>query len=287
MSGGPARLRPADLLRLAAAGLRSGPLRVALSAIGVAIGIGTMLAVVGISASSQAEVDRSLDELGTNLLTVAAGESLSGERASLPVESVGMVRRIGPVETVGSTAELAASVYRNDHVPPGQTSSVVVLAADLALVEAVGAEVAAGEWLTPATAAYPGVVLGAAAARRLDVPGPGVRVWLGGRWYPVVGVLRPVPLAPELDSAALVGWESARSYLAFDGHPGRIYVRVAESRVDAVYSVLGRTANPRAPQEVRVSRPSLALEAKDDIETVMRGLLLALGAIALRRTQRR
>jgi putative ABC transport system permease protein len=282
VSGRPARLRPADLIRLAASGLRSGPLRVCLSALGIAIGIGAMLAVVGISTSSRAELDRTLRRLGTNLLTVAPGETLSGDAAYLPAESVAMVGRIAPVESVGAVAALpTAAVYRTDRVPAGQTGSIAVLAAHLDLAGTVGAEVAAGAWLTPATATYPGVILGATAARRLDLPGVGVRVWLGGEWYTVVGVLRPVPLAPELDTAAMVGWESARSYLDFDGHPSTIYVRAVESQVGAVRSVLGRTANPRAPEEVRVSRPSDALAAKLATDTALRGLLLALGAVAL------
>jgi putative ABC transport system permease protein len=274
-------LGPADLLRLAAAGLRSGPLRVCLSALGIAIGIAAMLAVVGISASSRAELDRTLRRLGTNLLTVVPGETVSGGEAFLPPESVGMIGRIGPVESVSAIAELDASVYRNDRVPVGETGSIAVLAADLRLIGTVGAAVGAGSWLTPATATYPGVVLGATAARRLDLPRVGMRVWLGGEWYTVVGILDPVPLAPELDSAALVGWSSARSELGFDGHPSAVYVRAVESQVGAVWSVLGRTANPRAPNEVRVSRPSDALAAKQATDAALSGLLLALGAVAL------
>ncbi|MEJ3749641.1 ABC transporter permease [Actinomycetes bacterium KLBMP 9797] len=276
-----ARLNLADIVRLGAAGLRSRPLRVFLSALGIAIGIAAMLSVVGISTSSRAELDRTLDELGTNLLTVAPGEDRSGGEAVLPAESVAMVRRVDPVVAVSATATLDAAVYRNDHVPAGQTGSLVVLAADPGLLGAVGGTVRRGAWLNPATAEYPGVVLGATAARRLDVPDVGVRVWLGGRWYGVVGVLAPVPLAPELDSAALVGWASAETYLGFDGRPTTVYVRALENQVTAVRDVLARTANPAAPSEVRVSRPSDALAAQQAADSALNGLLLGLGAVAL------
>jgi putative ABC transport system permease protein len=277
----PARLGPADVARLGAAGLRARPLRVFLSALGVAIGIAAMLAVVGISTSSRAELDRTLDRLGTNLLTVAPGETRGGEPATLPIESTAMVGRIGPVESVSPTGTVEKAVYRNDRVPTGQTGSIAVLAAGPDLLATVRATTRHGTWLTPATATYPTVVLGATAARRLDLPGVGTRVWLGGEWFAVVGILAPVPLAEELDSAALVGWEAARRFLGFDGHPTRLYVRAAPTQVTAVRAVLGRTANPESPDEVAVSRPSDALAARQATDRALNGLLLGLGAVAL------
>ncbi|MFC6017961.1 ABC transporter permease [Plantactinospora solaniradicis] len=277
----PGRLGPVDLARLGATGLRTRPLRVVLSALGIAIGIAAMLAVVGISTSSRAELDRTLDRLGTNLLTVTPGKSRDGEPAALPEESVAMIDRVGPVESVGATGVVEASVYRSDLVPVGQSGGIEVLAAQPELLGTVGGSLRHGSWFTPATGSYPAVVLGAVAARRLDVPGVGVRVWLGGEWFAVVGILAPVPLAEELDSAALVGWRAAEAYLDFDGHPTRVYVRAAEDRVVAVRSVLGRTANPRSPDEVVVSRPSDALAARQATDAAMHGLLLGLGAVAL------
>ncbi|MGW3647831.1 ABC transporter permease [Streptomyces sp. NPDC000878] len=276
-----ARLRPADVVRLGGTGLRTRPLRVFLSALGIAIGVAAMVAVVGISGSGQAEVDRRLDALGTNLLRVAPGESLTGEQAKLPYEAVTMVRRIPPVEQVTATGAVDASVYRNERIAIGRTNSLTVLASDTDLLPAVGGEVRRGRWLDPATADYPAVVLGATAAQRLDVYTPGTRLWIGGRWFSLIGVLDPVPLAPELDSAALVGWQAARTYLRFDGHPSTVYVRAEDSQVTAVRSVLPATAYPEKPGEVRISRPSDALAAKEATESALTGLLLGLGGVAL------
>jgi len=277
----PGRLGPVDLARLGATGLRTRPLRVVLSALGIAIGIAAMLAVVGISTSSRAELDRTLDRLGTNLLTVAPGKDRGGELAVLPKESVSMIGRIGPVESVGATGAVQASVYRSHLVPKGQSGGIDVLAAQHELLGTVGGSVRYGSWFTPATGSYPAVVLGSVAARRLDVPRVGVRVWLGGEWFAVVGILAPVPLAGELNSAALVGWQTAETYLGFDGRPTRVYVRAHEEQVVAVRSVLGQTANPQAPSEVAVSRPSDALAARQATDAAMHGLLLGLGGVAL------
>jgi putative ABC transport system permease protein len=271
----------ADLVRVGLSGLRARPLRVVLAALGIAIGIAAMTAVVGISASSQAELRRTLDRLGTNLLTVGPGQKLFGDGdAALPVESVEMVARIGPVLSTSATGAVSARVYRTDHIPEAQSGSIAVTAAHLGLPDTVGADVATGSWLNGATARYPAVVLGSAAADRLGA-GVGQPVWLGGEWFTVVGILQPVPLAPELDSAALVGWDAAESYLDFDGHPTTIYTRAAETQVEAVQAVLAATANPEAPSEVVVSRPSDALVAGRAADDAFTGLLLGLGAVAL------
>ncbi|HET8683375.1 MAG TPA: ABC transporter permease, partial [Micromonosporaceae bacterium] len=273
----PARLGPAETLRIGACGLRAHPLRAVLAAAGVALGIAALVAVVGVAASSRAALDRELARLGTNLLTVEPGRTVLGDGARLPTESVRMAGRIAPMRSVSATGRVEASVYRNDHMPVGNTGGLAVLAVQTGLLGTVGGEVEVGRWLNGATAAYPATVLGARAARQLATHTPGTRVWLGEHWFSLVGILRPVPLAPELDNAALVGWASAQSYLGFDGHPTTLYCRPAPSQVEAIRSVLPATVNPRSPYEVRVSRPSDALAAERATIRTMDGLLLGLG----------
>ncbi|MBL7500043.1 ABC transporter permease [Frankia sp. CNm7] len=280
----PARLWPGDMVRVGAVGLRTRPLRAFLSALGIAIGIAAMVAVVGISSSSRADLDRALDALGTNLLTVAPGTTLTGEQARLPMAAEAMVGRIGPVESLSALGRLAdAKVYRTDRIPEAETNGIAAYAARADLLAAVGGELASGTWLNEATSGYPATVLGAVAAQRLGIghAGPDTRVLLGGDWYTVVGILEPAPLAPELDTAALVGWEVAESRAGFDGHPTTIYVRSEEAQVEAVRAVLGATANPEAPNEAEVSRPSDALAAQRAAGEAFTGLLLGLGAVAL------
>jgi putative ABC transport system permease protein len=143
--------------------------------------------------------------------------------------------------------------------------------------------VADGTWLNPATSRYPTVVLGATTAQRLGIgdASADIRVWLGGHWFTVIGILNPVPLAPELDTAALIGWHEAMTQLRFDGYPATIYTRIRDDAVTAVQTVLAATANPEHPYEVVVSRPSDALAAKQAADTTLTALLLGLGAVAL------
>jgi putative ABC transport system permease protein len=259
-------------------------LRVVLSALGIAIGIASMVAVVGISTSSRAKLDRLLDAVGTNLLTAGPGSTLFGDPAKLPEEAVAMVGRIGAVESVSAIGSVTdAKVYRSDKIPVTESGGIGTYAARTDLPGTAGATIAAGTWLNDATAGYPAVVLGATAADHLGIgePGPDRQIWLGGRWFTVVGVLDPVPLAHELDLGALIGWSAAQKYLDFDGRATTIYTRTNPDQVAAVRALLARTTNPAAPNEVDVSRPSDALAARAAANVTFTGLLLGLGAVAL------
>jgi putative ABC transport system permease protein len=278
------RLSPADVLRLGVYGLRARPLRVVLSALGIAIGIAAMVAVVGASTSSRAQLNSLLSSLGTNLLTVAPGSTLFGEQATLPDESVAMIGRIGQVESVSAIGLLGdAKVYRSNKIPAPQSGGIGAYVARTDLLETVGASVRSGTWLNAATARYPAVVLGAATADVLGIGAPSrdIQIWLGGRWFTVIGILDPVPLAPELDLGALIGWPAARRYLGVDGDITTVYTRTDPDAVEAVRSLLARTANPVFPNEVDVSRPSDALAAQAAVDKTFTGLLLGLGAVAL------
>jgi putative ABC transport system permease protein len=278
----PRRLRPRDLVAVGAGGLTTRRLRSALSALGVAIGIAAIVAVLGISESSKADLLAQLDRLGTNLLTVTPGRTFGGETATLPKQSVGMIRRIGPVlQTAAIAAVGDAAVYRNDRIPSEETGGLSVAAADLQLLRAVGGTLRDGVFLNAATARYPATVLGAAAAAQLGIDRAGSQVWLGGRWFTVVGILDPLTLAPELDRAALVGFPVAESLLGSDGSPSTVYLRADPAWVTDVQGVLAATANPEHPNEVEVSRPSDALAAQAAAKSALNSLLLGLGAVAL------
>ncbi|MFK3669074.1 ABC transporter permease [Leifsonia aquatica] len=275
------RLRANDLLRLATAGLRARPARAVLSALGIAIGIAAMIAVVGISASSQARLDQQLAVLGTNLLTATPGQSLFGADTKLPADTLPKVRRIDGVQRVSGTAELKANVFRSDVIDAAATGSLAVMAADPDLLDVTGAKLRAGRWLDAATGHYPAAVLGATAAQRLGIVSPGSQVWLGGQYFTVIGILQPVPLTPELDAAALVGMPVAAKLLGFDGSPTRVYERSTDASVASVRDLLGRTISPQAPDEVKVSRPSDALSAKKAADQAFTGMLVGLGSVAL------
>jgi putative ABC transport system permease protein len=278
------RLRITDLARVASLGLRTRKLRAGLSALGIAIGVAAIVAVLGLSSSSQAGLLAEIDRLGTNLLTVSNGQTLTGDTAELPKPAPGMIRRIGPVSTVEAVGALSKiNAYRSPYIPAVNTNAISVQAASLGLPAAVGTHVTRGRYLNPATATVPVAVLGAVAAQRLGIDRiyPGERIWVGGQWFYLAGILAPATLTPEIDTAVLVGFPAAAKYLGFDGHPSTIYLRAATDQVPAVQSVLAATANPEDPSQVTVSRPSDVLVARAKAKSALNGLFLGLGAVSL------
>jgi putative ABC transport system permease protein len=277
------KLRFADLARVASVGLRTRRVRAALSALGIAIGVAAIVAVLGLSSSSQAGLLAEIDKLGTNLLTVTTGQTLFGQTAELPLAAPGMIARIGPVQQVQYTGSTDANVFRSQLIPSVNTNALSVQASSLGLPATVGTSVVQGSFLNAATAREPVAVLGYAAAQRLGIDRlyPGERVWLGNQWFYLAGILASAPLAPEIDASVLVGFPAAKRYLGFDGHPTTIYIRSVTSQTAAVQSVLAATANPESPNEVDVSQPSDVLTARAEAQGALNSLFLGLGAVSL------
>jgi putative ABC transport system permease protein len=289
-------LRPADLVRLSVVGLRTRKLRAALSALGIAVGVAAVVAVLGLSASSQAGLVNELSQLGTNLLTVHNGQTLSGEPAELPLAAPSMIARIGPVTAVDDTATVGnIPAYRSPLIPSINTNALSVEATSQTLPHTVGTSIAQGRFLNAATARQPVAVLGATTSGRMGIDRiyPRERIWVGcvtaspgtstrcGRWFYLVGILKHAVLAPEIDTSVLIGYPAAEHYLRFDGHPSEIYLRTDDGQVNAVHDLLAATANPEYPNQVNVARPSDALVAEADAKGTLDSLFLGLGAVSL------
>ena len=278
------RMQFTDVLRLSTVGLRTRKLRAGLSALGIAIGVAAIVAVLGLSASSQAGLLAEINQLGTNLLTASNGQSLTGGTAELPVAAPGMIGRIAGVQQDESTGIVGGvNAYRNPYIPAVDSSGLTVQAASVGLLPVIATRVAEGHYLNAASAQEPVAVLGSVAAQLLGIDHiyPGERIWLGGQWFYLAGILEPAVLATAIDTSVLVGYPAAQRYLGFDGHPSTIYLRARSDRVTAVDGLLAATANPENPGEVNVSQPSDALVAQADAKSALNGLFLGLGAVAL------
>lgn len=281
------RLLAADVLSVASVGLRTRKLRAGLSAIGVAIGIAAMVAVLGISDSSRAGLVAELNELGTNLLTVQPGQTFAGETAELPEAAARTVRDLPSVRSDAAVTQISsASARRNPYIEAAETDGISVYAAEPGLLATLGGRLAAGRFLDAAAERYPLVVLGGVAAQRLGVDalsadGRPVQAYIGGSWFTVIGVLAPLPLAPEIERAALIGYPVAHRLFGTARSASTLYVRADPNRVAEADSLLASAADPQNPEQTQVSRPSEALQARAEAQSTLTAVFLGLGAVAL------
>jgi putative ABC transport system permease protein len=281
---GRRRLPISDLTRLSTVGLRTRKLRAGLSALGIAIGVAAIVAVLGLSASSQAGLLAEINQLGTNLLTATNGQSVTGGIVELPTTAPAMIGRISGVQQVQSTGTInGVGAFRSPFIPSVDTNGLTVEATSIDLLPVVATTLAEGHYLNAATAQEPVAVLGATSAQLLGIDHvyPGERIWVGGQWFYLTGILRPAVLASAIDTSVLIGYPAAEKYLGFDGHPSTVYLRAQNERVNAVDDLLAATANPENPSGVNVSQPSAALVAQADAKGAFDGLFLGLGAVAL------
>ena len=278
-----ARLPPHELFGVALQGLRTRRLRAALSALGIAIGIGAMVAVVGVSSSAQANLLAEIDRLGTNLLTVTPGQTFFGANEVLPKTSVPMIGGMSGVENDAAIYQLSENVFRSPYVPTAQTGGIGVDAAGDNLPHVLGTGLQSGHFLDRVSDGFPEAVLGAQAASILQITHVGghVMIYLGNHWFTVVGVLEPAVLDSSLDTDVFISLPVAQRLFATQPNPSEIYVRADQDRVVGVSDLLAGTADPQNASGVSVSRPSDALEARAAAKGQFTTLLLGLGAVAL------
>jgi putative ABC transport system permease protein len=288
--GVTSHLSAKDLGAVALQGVAGRRLRAALSIVGVAIGIAAMMAVVGISQSSRAELLARIDALGTNLLTVTPARGFENDPAAIPAAAPAMIRRIGPIQDASAVGSVMVggqpeSVRRSDRIPAVDTGALSVLAAQPNLLHAVRAQLERGRFLDDVVGRFPVAVLGHDAAVQLGIDMDVVPtfVTIGDESFSVAGIMQPVGLAPELDRAALIGFPAAADLIGPGGAASivTVYVRTNPADTVAVQSVIARTANPADPSHVSVSRPSDVLAARAAADSALTTLLVGLGTVAL------
>ena len=257
--------------------------RSALSALGVSIGIAALVAVLGLSESSKAQLSDQLSLLGTNLLVVTPGSGFGTENATLDPVAGDRISQIGAVQEASALSTLDVTLLRNQWMSTNDTRGLGVVAADDSLLDTLSGTIDEGLWPAATWDSAPVGAIGAEAAQRLGITdlsvGPVVRV--GNRDITIVAILDPMTLASDLDRTVIVSREMANTLTGSDLTPTAIYVRTTEGSVDAVRGILPATVSPLSPEEVEVTRPSDALSAKASAENTFTALFIGLGAVAL------
>jgi putative ABC transport system permease protein len=200
------------------------------------------------------------------------------DTAVASIDHLPTVDRAVAVYQVGS-----AIVLRTPLVPSQQTGGLGVQAAGDNLPGLLGAGMASGHFLGAVADRYPEAVLGAQAASVLQITHVGghVMVYLGNRWFTVIGIMKSAVLDTSLDSSVFISLPVAEHLFAVAPSPSQIYVRADQNHVVAAANLLASAADPQNSSGVSVSRPSDVLEARAAAKGQLTTLLLGLGAVAL------
>jgi putative ABC transport system permease protein len=243
-----------------------------------------MVAVVGVSASAQANLLAEIDALGTNLLTVTPGQTFLGANEVLPDTAVPSIEHMFNVQSAAAVYQVSGiNVYRTPLVPPAETGGIGVDAAADNLPQVMGTTIASGHFLGAVSDRFPEAVLGAQAAQVLQISQANghVMVYLGNTWFTVIGILKSALLDTSLDSDVFISLPIAERMFQTQPNPSEIYVRANQNDVVGVSNLLAPTTDPQNADGVQVSRPSDALEARAAAKGQFTTLLLGLGAVAL------
>ncbi|MDR2895053.1 MAG: ABC transporter permease [Propionibacteriaceae bacterium] len=271
-----------DTLFTATLGPRGRPLRAVLSALGIAIGIAALVAMLGIPASFQQESQREFEAWGANMLLASpATDRQSGAVTPLPESAPAMIARIWSVKSSVALHQLDnVMVYRSDLVPAQESKGITAVVADGDPVATLSTSMTSGKWFDEVSGEFPTVVLGQTAALYLGAE-LGQRIWIGGAWWAVVGVIGPMPgFAAQYDAAAFLAPGGAER-LWPDQAISTILVNAQPGKVGAVRSVLASTANPANPSGVEVTAPTQYGNMQNYVLDMFAQLALALGGIAL------
>ncbi|MYB08699.1 MAG: ABC transporter permease [Acidimicrobiia bacterium] len=281
------RLRSRDAVSLGTLGLRTRKGRTAMAAIGIAIGVASLIALVGIINSGEADAQRDLLEQGIDVLELTPGTSFAEDPELLPDAAAAIDTHMrGLVEVVASIRRVPATLRKTDLIPEVETGGIRLFAveeADLDLLIPLRGGVAAGRFHDAATVHVPTVVLGSDTAGVLgfDELYANPTVHISGHEFAVIGILDPFTISQglTLNRAALIGFSVAEKLYDADANPERIWVQADLDVIEQVRELLPRQANPEAPGEVAVS--SLDLEAREIISENFESLLSLLVVVII------
>ena len=281
------RLRAIDVVAQAVRGLTSRKLRTALTALGISIGIASLISIQGITEANQAAARAEIDALGSDFLFITPGTGITEEAELLPYAPATLDSHISDLEYVAALYPVDARARRNELIPEAQTGGVTISAitsADLDLLEPVNGSVQFGRFHDPTSVEVPAVVLGSLAAERLGIRHltghPTINI--SGTNFSVIGVLDEFEiLNTDLNRTAIIGLNVAANLFETPDNPGAIYAQVQPEQLDDVRELIPAQANPFAPGEVAVSRPTEALEIREVIDETFARILQSLALIVL------
>jgi len=274
-------MRASDIIAAGIDMVRRAPGRSLMSSLGICLSVAAVLATIGIAASSRADVLAVLDQYGTGVLIAKPGEATLGGEATLPTWGPAATLRLDGVYNAGPLTDLDATIQRNHSTD--QRNALHAYATNHNWFQTINAHLDTGRLFTDNTDLRQTVV-GANAATTLGINATnittGLEIRIGDHDFHIVGILKPLPLHPDLDRGVYITTNAATP-LGYKTTPTAIYIDTNPDHIDDTRQTIARTLNPTRPNEITMSRPSDTLTARTQIDTTLTAIGITLAATML------
>jgi macrolide transport system ATP-binding/permease protein len=284
------RLGPRDLVGEAAAGLMARPARVALTVLGTVIGVGALVATLGLSKTAGSQIVGRFDALSATDIVLSPSVRAGGSGAVvLPWDAEARLRRLNGVKSAGTLGDvdvrgqLVRSVPVNDPLAAG-AQQLPMKAASPGLFEAVHAELRAGRAFDAGHSVRGDrvVVLGRNAAERLGIEEIDTQpaVFIGDRLYTVVGIVAEVRRQAVLLGSVIMPEGTARREFGLAA-PALAQVETQIGAVDLISRQAPVALSPADPRLLKVAAPPDPRALRGEVKNDLNALFLLLGGVSL------
>lgn len=288
----PARMEVRDLAAEAVAGIFARPGRSMLTVLGTVLGIGALVATLGVAKTAGNQIIARFDELAATSVVVTnePGFFGSGEtRVAIPRDAEQRLTRLNGVTAAGTMGpvNLQGALVRSVPIPDplAQTEfQMSVFGASPGLLAAVRGDLSTGRWfdLGHSDRADRVAVLGSGAALRLNITRVDQQpvVFVGEEAFVVIGILDAVRRQPELLNAVIIPEGTAQDRYGYSS-ASTVQIDVAVGAASLVAQQAAIALSPNEPSLLRVQKPPEPADLRRDVEGDVNALFLVLGGVAL------
>jgi putative ABC transport system permease protein len=287
------RLDLRDLVAEALAGIGTRPARTVLTILGTVLGIGTLVTMLGISATAGNQIAGRFDAVTATEVTVDVPPPLNPDSPPIvawtAVDNVARLNGVTAVAAYSSTGSgrepaVRANTLRDPERVLDRTLPIV--GATAALPAAARTEIAAGRFFDDGHVRRHDrvAVLGAQAAQLLGVTRIDNRpaVFVAGVPFTVIGILGAPQRADQqgLTGSVVLPWTAADDSLQL-GPASAVIITTALGAAPLIAEQAPVALSPNDPAAVQVEAPPDPAELRTGVAEDVSGMLLVLGLVSL------
>jgi ABC-type antimicrobial peptide transport system permease subunit len=289
----PARISARDLAAEAVAGIFARPGRTVLTVLGTVLGIGALVATLGVANTAGNQIVSRFDELAATSVVVSNEQAFFGPttdvRVEIPIDAERRLMRLNGVNAAGSlgSVDVGTALVRSVPIPDplAQTEfQISVVGASPGLLQAVRGELATGRWFDSGHSdrADRVAILGTGAAQRLNVTRVDQQpvVFVGEEAFVVIGILGEVRRQPELLNAVVIPEGTARQVYEF-ASASTVQIDVEVGAASLIAEQAAIALSPNEPTLLRVQKPPEPEDLRREVESDVNALFLVLGGVSL------